>query len=114
MRAKYESLSLLTLRERAKARGLRGISTLKKDQLIERMLEEDKKDALKICAQAVLGSAKTILEDEDANAWALINSVCSPGGTTIAAMNKLADEGFDKTVLSAMDACVEKTYKMKM
>ena len=42
MREKYESLSLATLKELAKARGLKGISTLRKPELIERMLHEDK------------------------------------------------------------------------
>ena len=41
MREKYESLSLATLKELAKARGLKGISALRKPELIERMLEED-------------------------------------------------------------------------
>ena len=41
MREKYESLSLATLKDLAKARGLKGISTLRKPELIERMLEED-------------------------------------------------------------------------
>ena len=41
MREKYESLSLATLKDLAKARGLRGISTLRKPELIERMLQED-------------------------------------------------------------------------
>jgi transcription termination factor Rho len=45
MKAKYESLPLLQLREVAKARGLRGISTLKKGELVERMLQEDEKEA---------------------------------------------------------------------
>ena len=45
MREKYESLALSALKEVAKARGLKGISTLKKEQLVERMLEEDKKEA---------------------------------------------------------------------
>ncbi|MDO4336977.1 MAG: Rho termination factor N-terminal domain-containing protein, partial [Eubacteriales bacterium] len=45
MREKYESLSLVTLKELAKARGLRGISTLRKPELIERMLQEDEKTA---------------------------------------------------------------------
>jgi len=44
MREKYESLSLAMLRELAKARGLKGISTLKKAQLIEVMLKEDEKE----------------------------------------------------------------------
>ena len=43
MKEKYESLPLATLKDLAKARGLRGISTMKKAELIERMLEEDEK-----------------------------------------------------------------------
>ena len=44
MREKYESLSLVVLKDLAKARGLKGISTLKKDELVERMLAEDEKE----------------------------------------------------------------------
>ena len=45
MREKYESLSLATLKELAKARGLKGISAMRKPELIERMLQEDEKEA---------------------------------------------------------------------
>ena len=41
MREKYESLSLATLKDLATARGLKGVSTLRKPELIERMLQED-------------------------------------------------------------------------
>lgn len=41
MREKYESLSLATLKDLAKARDLKGVSTLRKPELIERMLQED-------------------------------------------------------------------------
>ena len=44
MREKYESLPLATLRDLAKARGLKGISVMKKAELIERMLAEDEKE----------------------------------------------------------------------
>ena len=47
MREKYESLSLAVLKDLAKARGMKGISTLRKPALIERMLEEDAKEAVK-------------------------------------------------------------------
>ena len=43
MREKYESLALNDLKEIAKVRGIR-ISGLKKAELIEAMLKEDKKD----------------------------------------------------------------------
>lgn len=45
MKEKYESLSLAVLRDLAKARGLKKISSLKKADLIERMLEEDEREA---------------------------------------------------------------------
>ncbi len=47
MREKYESLPLATLRDLAKAREMVGISTMKKAELIEAMLEQDEKDKLK-------------------------------------------------------------------
>ncbi len=44
MKEKYESLPLVQLREIARARGLKGVSGLKKADLIELMLAEDEKD----------------------------------------------------------------------
>ena len=47
MREKYESLALADLRAIAKARGLKGTSSMKKDEIIELMLLEDEKDKAK-------------------------------------------------------------------
>ena len=44
MREKYESLALADLKEIAKARGIKGTSTMKKAQIVEAMLKEDEKD----------------------------------------------------------------------
>lgn len=44
MREKYESLGLADLKAIAKARGLKGTSTMKKADLVELMLAEDEKD----------------------------------------------------------------------
>jgi transcription termination factor Rho len=44
MREKYESLSLSVLKDLAKARNIKGITAMKKADLVERMLEEDEKD----------------------------------------------------------------------
>lgn len=44
MREKYESLALADLKAVAKARGLKGTSTMKKAELVELMLAEDEKD----------------------------------------------------------------------
>ncbi len=43
-RAQYESLPLTELKAIAKARKLKGVSTLRKEELIVRMLEEDRKE----------------------------------------------------------------------
>lgn len=44
-REKYESLPLTTLKELAKARNMRGISTMKKSDLIDAMLAQDERDS---------------------------------------------------------------------
>ena len=44
MKEKYETLPLATLKDLAKARGMKGISTMKKADVIEAMLREDEKD----------------------------------------------------------------------
>ena len=71
-----------------------------------------KDEALRICAQAVLGSAKMILEDKENNPWALINSVCSPGGTTIEGIAVLEKEEFPETVMNAVKASLEKDKRL--
>ena len=43
MREKYESLALVQLKELAKVRGLKGISAMKKAELVEAMLAEDER-----------------------------------------------------------------------
>lgn len=45
-REKYETLPLAQLKELAKARKMRGVSTMKKSELIDAMLTQDKKDKL--------------------------------------------------------------------
>ncbi|MFI3171878.1 MAG: transcription termination factor Rho [Eubacteriales bacterium] len=47
MRKKYESLSLATLKDLAKTRGIKGTSTMKKSEVVEAMLQEDEKDSVK-------------------------------------------------------------------
>lgn len=47
MREKYESLSATVLKDLAKARGLKGLSGLKKEELVELMLAEDEKEKAK-------------------------------------------------------------------
>ncbi len=56
MREKYESLSLTVLRDLAKARGMKGISGMKKAELVEAMLAQDEED--KKTRAAALQSAR--------------------------------------------------------
>ncbi len=63
--------------------------------------------AYKFAAQAVLGSAKMVL-DTGKHPGELKDMVCSPGGTTIEAVRVLEEKGFRSAVFEAMKACVEK------
>ncbi len=53
MREKYESLPLTSLRDIAKARHLKGVSTMKKADIIELMLAEDEKEKAKAVKEEV-------------------------------------------------------------
>ena len=46
MREKYESLALTDLKEIAKARGIKGVSSMKKSEVVEAMLEEDERSKI--------------------------------------------------------------------
>lgn len=67
-REKYESLPLSTLKALAKSRNMKGISTLRKEALIERMLEEDQKENQKNMEEpAVLKEEKKAETVQDQN-----------------------------------------------
>lgn len=70
-----------------------------------------RKMAIQAAAQAVLGSAKMVL-DTGEHPDALKDNVCSPGGTTIEAVHALEKNGFRGIVMEAMDACARKNRKM--
>ncbi len=62
-------------------------------------------------AQSILGSAKMVLET-GIHPAELKDMVCSPGGTTIEAVKALEENGFRNAVMSAVDACIEKSRSM--
>ena len=70
-----------------------------------------KDKALEIAAQTVIGSAMMVLETK-LPPVKLIDNVCSPGGTTVEAMNKLSELGFKTTIIEAMKACTDKASSM--
>lgn len=75
------------------------------------LLGMPRNQAYKFAAQAVMGSAKMVLET-DKHPGELKDMVCSPGGTTIEAVKTLEEEGFRASVIKAIQSCVEKSIKM--
>ena len=70
-----------------------------------------RKQAYEFAAQAVLGSAKMVLET-GLHPGSLKDMVCSPGGTTIEGVNVLEKEGMRSAVMDAVRACIAKTRKL--
>ncbi len=67
--------------------------------------------AYTFAGQAVMGSAKMVLET-DKHPGELKDMVCSPGGTTIEAVKTLEAEGFRSAVIKAIGDCIEKSKEM--
>ncbi len=67
--------------------------------------------AYRFAAQAVMGSAKMVLETGK-HPGELKDMVCSPSGTTIEAVRVLEEKGMRSAVFEAQKACVEKAKNM--
>ncbi|MCR5296609.1 MAG: pyrroline-5-carboxylate reductase [Clostridiales bacterium] len=67
--------------------------------------------AYEMAAQSVLGSALMVLSSGTHPA-ALKDAVCSPGGTTIEAVEELERKGFRAAIMDAMKACADKSREM--
>lgn len=70
-----------------------------------------RKQAYEFVAQAVLGSAKLMLESGK-HPGELKDMVCSPGGSTIQAVRVLEEKNFRGAVMDAVIACVEKSRQL--
>ncbi len=68
--------------------------------------------AYKLAAQAVLGSAKMVL-DTGKHPAELKDMVCSPKGTTIEAVAELEKRGFRSAIIEAIKKCNEKANNIK-
>ncbi len=75
------------------------------DSVVSYGIPRDK--AYTLVAQTVFGAAAMILETGD-HPGKLKDNVCSPGGTTIAAVKALEEYGLRNAVMKATDACYEK------
>ena len=71
-----------------------------------------RKQAYRLAAQSVLGSAKMVLET-GMHPGELKDMVCSPAGTTIEAVVAMEQAGFRYAVLAGMEANSKKTKSMK-
>lgn len=67
--------------------------------------------AYELAAQTVLGAAKMVL-DTGKHPGELKDNVCSPNGTTIAAIASLEKDGFRSAVIEAEDACWRRAKEM--
>lgn len=67
--------------------------------------------AYTMAAQAVLGSAKMVLET-GLHPGILKDNVCSPSGTTIEAVASLEENGFRSALIEAIRVCAEKSREM--
>ena len=70
-----------------------------------------RKTSYKMAAQAVMGSAKLMLENGE-HPGILKDKICSPGGTTIEAVSMLEKGGFRTTIIEAVKACTNKSRNM--
>lgn len=70
-----------------------------------------RKLAYEFAAQTILGAAKMVLET-DKHPGELKDMVCSPGGTTIAAVKELEERGFRAAAINAVCVAAEKSRNM--
>ncbi len=67
-------------------------------------------DAIKLISQTMSGAAEMI---KDGDLQKLIEMVCSPGGTTIEAMNVFKGNETDKIIFKAMTACADRSKELQ-
>lgn len=70
-----------------------------------------KDQALAIVTQTVLASSKHLIEENE-QPHALIDKICSPGGTTIAGLLDLEKTGLTASVVSSIDATIQKAKEL--
>jgi pyrroline-5-carboxylate reductase len=70
-------------------------------------------EARQAALTTIIGSARHIERSPDADIGALINSVCSKGGTTIEGVNFLRESDFESTVKTAIDRAVRRAGELE-
>jgi pyrroline-5-carboxylate reductase len=72
-------------------------------------LSEEK--AKELALNSIIGSSLLALSSPD-DLQTLINNVCSKGGTTIAGLEKLEENGFTTSIQACFDACVNRSKEL--
>jgi pyrroline-5-carboxylate reductase len=67
--------------------------------------------ALELAAQSMIGAGRMMLES-GMTPKELVDSVCSPGGTTIEGVKVLENRGLRNTVIEAVEAAIKKSRSM--
>ncbi len=76
------------------------------------MLGMKRNDAYQFAVQTLLGTSKWIL-DSGMHPAECKDKVCSPGGTTIAAVAELEKAGMRSAIIQAMKVCAERSEEMQ-
>ena len=73
----------------------------------------DEKQSRELVQQAMLGSAKLVIENPQTSLSTLRENVTSKGGTTAAALNVFNQHQFNDIIKQAMQACVARSQEME-
>jgi pyrroline-5-carboxylate reductase len=67
--------------------------------------------ATRLALQTLMGTA-ALMRETDRTPEQIVESVASPGGTTVAALEQLDEQGFDRSVSAAVDAAVRRAKEL--
>lgn len=67
--------------------------------------------AKQVCCESMISSCNLVLNSSD-DINTLINNVCSKGGTTIAGLDKLKENGIDKSISECYLACFNRSKEL--
>ncbi|MDI9509073.1 MAG: pyrroline-5-carboxylate reductase [Clostridiales bacterium] len=81
------------------------------DSVVSLGIPRDK--AYLLVAQTVMGAASMVLASNE-HPGVLKDQVCSPAGTTIAAIKALEENGFRNAIMKATDACYNRANEMTL
>ncbi|WRS28248.1 pyrroline-5-carboxylate reductase [Oscillospiraceae bacterium MB08-C2-2] len=72
----------------------------------------DPQQANRLFCHTLIGAAQMMLQSDKSHEE-LIRMVCSPGGTTLKAMEALERCGFEQAISTAFDDCIQRAYELQ-